>query len=296
MGGSSHQGTIRVLIQDGRLDPVRPASLKRHIRSAGWEELVETLEDLFQPALTHNRQAMCVHAGFIVVTLFLVIGLWAGLWDINDGFSDQPDLAIAYFIFGCYFLYLIKYHINGYCYIAPKVEHDVDDFIVEFSNTNKGGLTLQLIQEGSDLMQDMLQEQVGDDGQPSEQAFQSQGNLLTVDYILQIQVDEERGGYQLTNSNGQLDDHHHHNHRHHHRRDNNDKTSSRHDQNDHNPNTHSDGISDEQAYYQNNYNDETEDDEDDIRVKKRLKRLERAKKYLTKNEYDGKRKAILDEI
>lgn len=269
-------GMVKVQIRNGELDPVRPASLRRYISSKEWDDLVDDIGDVLQIAVDYRYNLRSISLISFIVFILLFFGLVYSMFSAesqfyssssssNFGYSRRPlpflnFFALFFIVIISIMVVQVSYHIYGMCHVAPQVERDLDDFLQEFSRNSKGGLTLHLKEHNFEMYT-----YINEHGRRHETVQQA----VCVDYVLQISVDEESRSCRhsrVRNGRQEYGDY---------------------------VDDGRQGSDDDTNYYRMN---EKNDDDDGDRIQKRLKKLEKAKKYLSREEYDEKRQAILDDI
>ena len=250
-------GEVHAQIENGKLDPHRPAAIQAYMTQDEWECLVDDLSEAVEAGVRFNATFGSI--GVMLPLLMLVAFIAAP-------FVLGPNSYLAFLAFLAFLILFVAFQLCGYayrtCHVGPIVEQQVDAVLKRYNDrssscsiNNKGGgsssgpLSFHLLQ-GSGMWG--LNE-------PRNGGFGGRGrrrggtDFVPVDFVLQISVDQEMGQhYSYTRME--------------------------------------DGSSSPRVRNNNNNHNNNNKPEE---LKDRLEQLERAKQYLSHEEYTQKRQEIL---
>jgi hypothetical protein len=250
------------------MDRVRPGALRPYFTTEDWIQLANDIDTALWPVVRFIRLRNTVPTIGILLFLYGIVTIVRSIlgnnWYYN--YNDQVGVdryTLGFFIcsasIGFMMVTMIVLNIYKTACLESQVQHSLENVLQQFSDDNQGGrITAHLIQQQHD---------------PAVIVYHVDGNrdysnshALTGNYLLEISID----------------DHYHHHHRH--------KEQQQ-----------------QQQSYSSDYHCLDEDEQQPARppkalttsamtVRQRLERLDQVRDALSDEEYQDRRRIILDEL
>lgn len=196
-------GRFRVLISNGELDSTLPAALLqgRYMTPLNWQELCGAIREKFYPKVCYDFWQFSMSIIWGILTILCCVNVLLGsAFDsvVDDGYHRaKVRIALLFLVpIGLRIVFYVTLHAYKVFHSIDSVDQDVRQVLSDFS-AKSPGVTFHLMQADGSAMAQQLNEQAR--GKKCNRNF----DLVTLDYVLEISVDEE-GSYRMTTAEGDM--------------------------------------------------------------------------------------------